>query len=106
MGKKMYVGNLPRSVDQPTLEKRFGQFGTVESANLITDRVSGQCKGFGFVEMSSAEEAKAAIEHLNGTDFDGRPMTVNEARPQKKQAGFVGGQRFGRNGSGWHKDKH
>ena len=70
MGKKMYVGNLPRSVDQPTLEKKFGQFGTVQSANLITDKVSGQCKGFGFVEMSSAEEAKNAIEHLNGADFD------------------------------------
>ena len=99
MGRKIYVGNLPRSVDQPAMEKMFSQFGTVESANLITDRVSGQSKGFGFVEMSSAEEAKNAIESLNGADFEGRPMTVNEARPQTKKPGLAGGQRFGRNGN-------
>ena len=105
MGKNLYVGNLPRSVDQLALEKKFSQFGTVNSANLITDRISGKCKGFGFVEMSSAEEAKVSTLHLNGADFDGRPMTVSEARPQKKKSGFGGGQRFGRSGGGWLKDK-
>jgi RNA recognition motif-containing protein len=93
MGRKLYVGNLPYSADQQSLEKTFSQCGTVESVNLITDRDSGRSKGFGFIEMSSDAEAQKAIEELNGSDCDGRPLTVNEARPQqKKKPGFGGGR--------------
>ena len=102
MGKKIYVGNLPPGADQLTLEKKFGQCGTVESVVLITDRISGQNRGFGFVEMSSDAEAQKAIDELNGTDFDGKPLTVNEARPQqKKKSGFGGGGRQGRGRGRW-----
>lgn len=93
MGRKLYVGNLPYSADQQSLEKTFSKCGTVESVNLITDRDSGRSKGFGFIEMSTDAEAQKAIEELNGTDCDGRPLTVNEARPQqKKKPGFGGGK--------------
>lgn len=101
MGRKLYVGNLPRSADQLALEKKFGQCGTVESTNLIIDRVSGESKGFGFIEMSSDAEAQKAIEELNGADFDGRPLTVNEARPQKKKSGLGYGARHGGGKSRW-----
>ena len=94
MGKKLYVGNLPQTADRLVLEKKFGQCGTVESVNVITDRVSGQSRGFGFIEMSSDAEAQKAIEELDGTDCDGRPLTVNEAKPQKKKKpGFSDGRR-------------
>ena len=98
MGRKLYVGNLPYSTDQQTLMDKFGQFGTVDSANVIMDRETGRSKGFGFVEMSSEGEARKAIEGLNGTDCEGRPMTVNEAKPQRKQSGGggKGGYRGGR----------
>ena len=100
MGRKLYVGNLPISADRAVLEKKFGQCGTVESVNVITDRVSGQSKGFGFIEMSSDAEAKQAIEVLNGTDCEGQAIVVNEAKPQKKgQSGF-GGDRRSRGGKG------
>ena len=96
MGRKLYVGNLPSSADSAVLEKKFGQCGSVNSSTVITDRVSGQSKGFGFVEMSSDAEAKKAIKELNGTDCEGRPIVVNEARPQtKKQSGFGGNRRHG-----------
>lgn len=101
MGRKLYVGNLPRSADQLALEKKFGQCGTVESANLIKDRNSGESKGFGFIEMSSDAEAQKAIEELNGADFDGRPLTVNEAKPQKKKLEFGHGDRRGGGRSRW-----
>ncbi len=93
MGRKLYVGNLPFAVEQQTLTDLFSQCGTVESVNLITDRDTGRSRGFGFVEMSSDEEAEKAIEELNGKDCDGRPLTVNEAKPQRKR--FEGGQREG-----------
>lgn len=93
MGKKLYVGNLPYAVDTQTLSDIFGQFGTVESVNIISDRETGRSKGFGFIEMSSESEAQKAIEELNGKDCEGRPMTVNEAKPQRKR--FEGGQRDG-----------
>ena len=96
MGRKLYVGNLPVSADNALLEKKFGQCGSVESVKIITDRVSGQSKGFGFIEMSNDAEARKAIEELNGTDCDGKPIVVNEARPQtKKQMGFGGNRRHG-----------
>jgi RNA recognition motif-containing protein len=91
VGRKLYVGNLPYSASDEGLNDKFGAFGTVESAKVITDRDTGRSKGFGFVEMSSDAEANAAIEGLNGKDFDGRPMQVNEARPQAKRPGGGGG---------------
>ena len=98
MGRKLYVGNLPYSADQQSLTKVFGQCGTVDSVNVITDRDTGRSKGFAFVEMSSDSEAQKAIQELNGTDCDGRPMTVNEAKPQKKRSGAGrGGYGGGRN---------
>ncbi len=82
MGKKLYVGNLPYSVDDGQLESQFSECGKVESARVITDRDTGRSKGFGFVEMSTDEEAAAAIEKFNGQPNGGRNMTVSEARPQ------------------------
>lgn len=86
MGRKLYVGNLPYSVTEQTLQSTFSEHGTVESVNLITDRDTGQSKGFGFVEMSSDAEAHAAIAGLNGTDLEGRALKVNEAKPQQKRS--------------------
>jgi len=83
VGKKLYVGNLSYSVDDSELKEMFNQYGTVESANVISDRESGRSKGFGFVEMSSSDEAQAAIEGLNGQSQQGRALTVNEAKPQQ-----------------------
>lgn len=102
MGKKLYVGNLPFSATEEDISAKFSQIGTVESAKLITDRDTGRSKGFGFVEMSSEAEAQAAIDRLNGQDYEGRPMTVNEARPQKKgpRPGGGGGGGGGRGGYG------
>ena len=82
MGKKLYVGNLAYGVSSSDLEKLLSEHGTVESAEVISDRATGRSKGFGFVEMSSDEEAQAAIEALNGQDHQGRALTVNEARPR------------------------
>ena len=91
MGKKLYVGNLSFSMTDVALEQAFGQCGTVESARVITDRDTGRSKGFGFVEMSSDKEATDAIAKLNGQVLDGRPLTVNEARPQAPREGGGGG---------------
>jgi len=99
LGKKLYVGNLAYSVNSSELQELFGRFGTVESAQVIEDRESGRSKGFGFVEMSSDEEAQAAIQALNGQDHGGRPLTVNEARPREERGGGSGG-RGGRGGYG------
>ena len=98
MGKKLYVGNLPFSATEEDIASKFSACGTVESAKLITDRDTGRSKGFGFVEMGSDSEAQAAIERLNGQDYGGRPMTVNEARPQEKKPGGGGGGRGGYGG--------
>lgn len=81
MGKKLYVGNLPFSATDQVLSDTFSQCGTVDSAKIISDRDSGRSKGFGFVEMSTDAEAQDAINKFNGADFDGRAMTVNEAKP-------------------------
>lgn len=101
MGRKLYVGNLSHSVDKAVLEQLFAAHGTVESATVISDRTTGQSKGFGFVEMSSNAEAQAAITALNGKEHDGRAMTVNEARPREDRprgGGGFGGSRGGRGG--------
>lgn len=86
MGRKLYVGNLPYSATEEALEGKFSDCGRVESTRVITDRDTGQSKGFGFVEMSSDAEAQAAIDQFNGADFGGRPMKVNEAKPQEKRS--------------------
>jgi RNA recognition motif-containing protein len=92
MGKRLYVGNLPYSVDESDLSEKFAAHGAVESTKLITDRNTGRSKGFAFVEMETESEAQAAIEALNGTDYDGRPMTVNEAKPMKPRNEGDGGR--------------
>lgn len=81
MGKKLYVGNLSFSTTNEILTETFSQCGTVETVKIITDRDTGRSKGFGFIEMSSDEEATAAINKFNGIEFDGRAMTVSEAKP-------------------------
>ena len=100
MGKRIFVGNLPFSATDQVLQETFAQYGTVESAKVITDRMSGRSKGFGFVEMSTEEEAQKAIEMFNGKELDGRNLTVNEAKPMEPRAprtggGFGGGSRGG-----------
>jgi len=104
MGKKLYVGNLPFSATDQILHDTFSQCGTVESSKIITDRDSGRSKGFGFVEMSTEAEAQDAIAKFNGADYEGRPMTVNEAKPmaprENRGGGGFGGGRGGRGGAG------
>lgn len=100
MGKKLYVGNLPYSVSSSDLEAMFTPHGTVESAEVISDRMTGQSKGFGFVEMASDDEAQSAIEALNGQDQGGRALTVNEARPRESRGGSGGGGGRGGYGGG------
>ncbi len=91
MGRKLYVGNLPYSVTQQTLEETFSKCGTVDSVNVITDRDTGQSKGFGFIEMSNDSEAQKAIQELNGTSLDGREIKVNEAKPKAPRRDRGGG---------------
>lgn len=85
MGKKIYIGNLSYSVDSNQLNELFTQVGSVESANVITDRDSGRSKGFAFVEMTDAAAADEAIGKYNGFSFEGRAMNVSEAKPQEKR---------------------
>ena len=97
MNKKLYVGNLDYGVTSEQLGEIFAQAGEVVSADVITDRYSGRSKGFGFVEMNTDDEAKAAIEMFDGKEKDGRTLTVNEARPKQPRSdagGFGGGGGF------------
>jgi len=94
VGRKLYVSNLPFSATEQDLSDKFAACGTVKSVKLITDRDTGRIKGFGFIEMASDAEAQAAIDSLNGTDYKGRTMKVNEARPQQKRSGGGGGNRW------------
>ena len=94
MNKKLYVGGLPYAVTEDKLQEIFSAHGTVDSARVITDRFTGRSRGFGFVEMSSEEEAQTAIDSLNGSDLEGRSLTVNEARPQENRGGGGGGDRW------------
>ena len=98
--KKLYVGGLPYSISDTQLEELFSAHGSVESARVITDRMTGRSKGFGFVEMSSQSEAEEAIEKLNQTDMEGRSITVNEAKPREPRSGGPGGGGGGRGGYG------
>jgi len=101
MGNKLYVGNLAYSVRDESLQAAFAQFGTVTSAKVMMDRETGRSKGFGFVEMSSATEAQAAINAMNGQPLEGRAIVVNEARPREERpGGFRGGSGGGGYGGG------
>ena len=88
MGRKLYCGNLSYGVSTSDLEQLFSRYGSVESAQVITDRDTGRSKGFGFVEMASESEAQAAISGLNETEHDGRSLTVNEAKPRENRGGY------------------
>jgi RNA recognition motif-containing protein len=99
MGKRIFVGNLPFSANDQVLNDTFAQYGVVESAKVIVDRATGRSKGFGFVEMATDAEAATAIEKLNGAEYEGRSITVNEAREMEAREGGGGGGR-GRPGGG------
>src|SRR5277367_2027331 len=100
MGKKLYVGNMSYDMDSSSLQTLFSSHGTVQSAEIISDRETGRSKGFGFVEMGSDEEAAAAIAALNGQEHGGRALTVNEAKPKESRGGGGGGGRGGYGGGG------
>jgi RNA recognition motif-containing protein len=106
MGSKLYVGNLSYSVTGSDLEQLFSPHGAVQSAEIIADRETGQSKGFGFVQMGSDDEAKVAIEALNGKEVGGRALTVNEAKPREarpRSGGGGGGGGYGGGGGGGRK---
>ncbi len=96
--KKLYVGSVPYSVADQRLGEVFAEHGTIESARVVTDRDTGRSRGFGFVEMENQGEAERAISAWNGTDLDGRTLTVDEARPRENRSGGFGG---GRGGDRW-----
>lgn len=100
MSKRIYVGGLPFKTTEEEMNTLFTTYGQVASAKLITDRESGQSRGFGFVEMANDAEAATAIEKLNGTDFGGRKLTINEARPMEARTGGGGGRGGDRGGRG------
>lgn len=105
MGKRLYVGNLSYNVTNESLEELFAQFGAVQSAQVVQDRDSGRSKGFGFVEMGDDNAAQEAIRGLHEKEHDGRPLTVNEARPREERSGggrggYGGGGGGGRGGYG------
>lgn len=88
---RLYVGNISFNATQDSLREAFSAFGEVSTINVVTDRDTGQPRGFGFVEMSSDSEGQAAINGLNGTELEGRSLNVNEARPRPERGGFGGG---------------
>ena len=100
MGSKLYVGNLPYSTTGSDLEQMFSAHGTVQSAEVISDRDTGRSKGFGFVQMGSDDEAQAAISAFNGQEIDGRALTVNEAKPREDRPRGGGGGGFGGGSAG------
>jgi len=105
MAKKLFVGNLSWGATDDQLKDLFSSAGTVESATIIKDKMSGRSKGFAFVEMSTDEEAQAAVEALNGKELDGRAINVSEARPmEKREDGDRGG--FGGNRSGFSRNRY
>src|SRR3990167_10528116 len=101
MAKKLYVGGLPYATTEDQLRDAFSQAGAVSSAAIIMDKMSGRSKGFGFVEMSSDDDAQKAIDLWNGKDFGGRTLTVNEARPMEPRRDFRGGGGGGGGGGGY-----
>lgn len=105
--KKLFVGNLPFSVTQEEMQELFSEHGEVVEVNLITDRMSGRSKGFGFVEYATEEEAAAAVEAMSGSELDGRELVVNIARPKAPRRSFGGGDRGGynRNRGGYDRNR-
>ena len=101
MAKRLFVGSLPYNVTSAQLEDLFAQAGKVASVNLITDRYSGQSKGFAFVEMETDKESDEAIKKFNNFEFEGRRLVVNEARPQEKRQDFRGNDSFSRSKKSW-----
>ena len=104
MSKKLYIGNLSFEVTDSSIREALSAFGTIDSVNIITDRETGRPRGFAFVEMSTAQEAQAAIDGLNGRDLDGRDLTVNLAKPRESRGGGGGGGGGGSRGGsrgGW-----
>ena len=101
MGMRLYVGNLSYNVTDDALESLFAQYGPVKSAQVVMDRDTGRSKGFGFVEMSDDNAAREAIKGLNDQQHDGRPLTVNEARPREERGGRGGGGGGGGGGRGY-----
>ncbi|MDQ3651826.1 MAG: RNA-binding protein [Acidobacteriota bacterium] len=99
MSMKLYVGNLSFQTSSEDLQDLFGQAGTVESASVVEDRETGRSRGFGFVEMATKEEGESAIQQFNGKDFNGRNLTVNEARPREDRGGGGGGRGGGFGGN-------
>ena len=100
MSNKLFVGNLSFNTTDSDLQAAFGAHGTVTETNLMMDRETGRPRGFGFITMSSAEEAQKAIDALNGKDMDGRALTVNVAKPREERSGGGGGERRGGGGGG------
>ncbi len=100
MGRRLYVGNLSYDMSSSDLEQLLSQHGTVKSAEVISDRATGRSKGFGFVEMAGDDEAQAAITALNGQEYQGRTLTVDEARPRESRGAGGGGGGGGRGGRG------
>jgi RNA recognition motif-containing protein len=105
MGNRIYVGNLSYDTSATQLEELFKAHGTVQSAQVISDRDTGRSKGFGFVEMGSDQEAQAAIAALNGQEHDGRALTVNEAKPREDRPRGGGGGKFGGGGGRGRDDR-
>jgi RNA recognition motif-containing protein len=98
---KLYVGNLSFNTMEDDLQQLFSQVGSIESVSMVTDRDTGRSRGFAFVEMSSKSEGEAAIAKFNGTELDGRSLTVNEAKPRENRGASGGGFGGGRNGGGF-----
>jgi RNA recognition motif-containing protein len=103
---KLYVGNLAFQTSSSDLQELFAQAGTVESASVVEDRDTGRSRGFGFVEMASKEEGEAAISQFNGKEFNGRNLTVNEARPREERGSRGGGRGFGGGGRGGYGNRN
>ena len=103
MSKRLYVGNLEYTTSNADLEQLFSRFGTVQSAEVVMDRATARSKGFGFVEFAEDSAAEAAISALNGKEYGGRMLTVNEARPREERRGGMGGGRSG-GGGGYSRD--
>lgn len=104
--KNIFVGNLSYNTTEQTLRSLFEEYGSVERANVVTDRDTGRAKGFGFVEMAVNEEAERAIASLNGLEMDGRALSVNEARPREERSGGFGGGQRRNNFSGQRRDRY
>ncbi|MFO7638919.1 MAG: RNA-binding protein [bacterium] len=105
MGQRIFVGNLPFSATESQLTEMFGKHGDVSSCEIVKDRLTNRSRGFGFVEMSSDDAARAAISALNGQELDGRPLTVNEARARTEGGGGGGGGRRDGGGGGGRRDR-